>query len=338
MKHHTYYTAAAIWIVIWMIHAGVFSVFFPLTISIVRSAANVAGMMLVYYVAIFLVDRYLEQRRHLVFGIFITLCILMAVVFRTQINLLFPSENLREIVITGDDVNNARFGALITSIGVALMAVLLRTRQLRAIQEKRHWELLSKEREAQLRLLRSQINPHFLFNNLNNIYSLAVAGSDKTAPMLLRLSQLLRYVTYETREALSPLISEIEHVQAYIELLRMSMEEPVPVGFSVEGQTNCRVEPAILLPIVENCFKHGDYHSNPKALIRFSLQVKAEGILHFVAENSFDPQHVQKDQIGGVGLENIIKRLQLRFGESARLQTATIRDIFRVELEMPTSA
>lgn len=337
MKHHTYYTSAAIWGVIWMIHAGLFSVFFPLSVSIVRSAANVAGMMLVYYVTIFLVDRYLEQRRHLAFGIFVALCVLSAVVFRTQINLLFPSENLREIIITGDDINNARFGALITSIGVALMAVLLRTRQLRTIQEKRHWELISKEREAQLRLLRSQINPHFLFNNLNNIYSLAVAGSEKTAPMLLRLSQLLRYVTYETRESLSSLSSEIEHVQAYIELLRMSMEEPVSLDFSVEGHTDCRVEPAILLPIVENCFKHGDFHENPEAFIRLSLHVNVDGKLIFVAENSFDPQQKQKDSVGGVGLENIQKRLRLRFGDSALLQTHAGGRVFKAVLEMPTS-
>ncbi len=337
MKHHTYYTAAVIWLVIWIIHAGIFSFIFPLSVSILRSAANVAGMALVYYVTIFLVDRYLEQRRHLMFGMFTVLCIILAVVFRTQINLLFPNENLREIIITGDDINNARFGALITSIGVALMAALLRTRQWRAIQEQRHWELLSKEREAQLRLLRSQINPHFLFNNLNNIYSLAVVGSDKTAPMLLRLSQLLRYVTYETREALAPLASEIEHVQAYIELLRMSMEEPVQVDFSIEGRTDCRVEPAILLPIVENCFKHGDYHDNPEAFIRLTLTVHDDGWIGFTAENSFDPQQKQKDSAGGVGLENILRRLQLRFGESARLRTAAEGRVFRAELEMPTS-
>ncbi len=110
MKHHTYYTAAVIWLVIWIIHAGIFSFIFPLSVSILRSAANVAGMALVYYVTIFLVDRYLEQRRHLMFGMFTVLCIILAVVFRTQINLLFPSENLREIIITGDDINNARFG------------------------------------------------------------------------------------------------------------------------------------------------------------------------------------------------------------------------------------
>ncbi len=172
-------------------------------------------------------------------------------------------------------------------------------------------ELETLHAEAQLSYLKAQINPHFLFNTLNNIYAAATLQHPNTAQMILRLSDLLRYVTYDGQADHVPLSKEIAQINAYIELFQLKSERPLPITMKLEGDTgNRQIEPLLLLPFVENALKHSDLETNPDGFLRILLRIDSKHLL-FLVENSFDPDNQQKDEQGGVGLENIRQRLEL---------------------------
>ncbi len=195
-------------------------------------------------------------------------------------------------------------------------------------------ELEARHAEAQLNYLKAQINPHFLFNTLNNIYAAATLQHPRTADMVLRLSDLLRYVTYDGQSLLVPLSKEIAQIRAYIELFQLKSENPLPIYFEVEGNLDDRlIEPLLLLPFVENALKHGDVEINPNGFLRIMLRNEASKLVFWV-ENSFDPHNQQKDEQGGVGLENIRQRLELNHRGRSRFETRIDGHVFRAELTL----
>ena len=199
---------------------------------------------------------------------------------------------------------------------------------------QRQSELLAEQREAKLQFLRAQMNPHFLFNTLNNIYSLAVVRSEKTAPLVLRLSKLLEYVIYDAQKSRMPLAREVSVLEEYISLFQLQFENPREVEFSYQlSRRTILLEPLLLIPIVENCFKHADFAENDAAFVRLELRVDGKS-LQFTAENSFNPLQKQKDRTGGVGLENIRRRLQLQYPNRHRLHTRQEGNCFLLELEL----
>lgn len=173
---------------------------------------------------------------------------------------------------------------------------------------KRQAALAEKNREAELAFLRSQINPHFLFNSLNNIYSLSYKGSEKTTDAIMKLSELMRYMLYEKKETVS-LMTEWEYIHHFIVLQQLRYDYPLKTELSIEGATDhWEIPPYLLITLAENAFKHGDFSQNKP----FVLKIKAgTDVLDCYSENAIALQ--QKDTTGGIGLENICRRLELLF-------------------------
>ena len=181
-------------------------------------------------------------------------------------------------------------------------------------------EIEARHTQARLNFLKAQINPHFLFNTLNNIYSAAVLQHPRTADMVLRLSDLLRYVTYDGQAERVPIHKEIAQMRAYIDLFQLKSENPLSIRFEVEGDLqNGEIEPLLLLPLVENALKHGDLEEHPAGYLHILLR-KETKCLFFRVENSFNPADEQKDEVGGVGLDNIRQRLELNYPGRYRLE------------------
>ena len=200
--------------------------------------------------------------------------------------------------------------------------------------ELQHLELESKHTEAQLNYLKAQINPHFLFNTLNNIYAAATLQHPRTADMVLRLSELLRYVTYDAQANQVPLEKEIAQIRAYIDLFQLKSETPLPVQVDIIGDPiPYIIEPVLLLPMVENALKHGDLELNPAGFLNVKVDIRP-ATLHFVVTNSFDPQNRQKDAVGGVGLENVRQRLALNYPGKHRFDLSTDDRVFTADLEL----
>jgi len=191
------------------------------------------------------------------------------------------------------------------------------------ISNRQQAVLLEKEKlEAELNLLRLQINPHFLFNTLNNIYTLAYQSDKRAAPMIAKLSHLLRYLFSECQGHRVPLERELALLAHYIDLEQLRIGEESNVDFYVEGvESHHEMAPLILLTLVENCFKHSDIRSNSEGWIRLSVVV-ASGALTFRAENSVSPKIRTNSNSTGIGNLNIREQLALNYPESHRLEVA----------------
>lgn len=194
-----------------------------------------------------------------------------------------------------------------------------------AAQEARRREQREKEREvekikAELQFLRWQISPHFLFNALNNLVALARKKSDNLEPMLIHLSSLMRYMLYETDEKKMSLDKEVEYLQSFIRLQSLRSKDVfVDVGIDVPEGQQLYIEPMLLIPFVENAFKHGiDLIENPIIKIRLYT---VNSTLHFEVTNKYIPQaHGNKDEAHGLGLVNVQKRLNLLYGDRHSLK------------------
>ena len=172
-------------------------------------------------------------------------------------------------------------------------------------------ELETQNLTSELAFLKSQINPHFLFNTLNNIHTLAYKKSDLAPDSIMQLSELMRYMIYESDVEFVPLDKEIVHLRSFIDLQTLRFKSENIVDIQVNGDSSRHeVAPLLLLPFVENAFKHGS-NLNRDAAIRINLDCKKDGI-HFEVINDFNHSAaIEKDNTGGIGLENIRRRLEL---------------------------
>lgn len=204
-------------------------------------------------------------------------------------------------------------------------------------QERKSKEISHEKLQAELAFLKSQINPHFLFNTLNNIYSLAAEKSDQTEVAILKLAQLLRYTLYESNTESIGLEKEIAHIENYIELqkMRISSKKNIRISLHCEGNfAEKQIAPMLLIPFVENAFKHGlSYLSN--STIHFYLKIQ-ENCLYFEACNQkFEENHTTYIAEGnGIGLANVMRRLDLLYARNHTLQINETLEKYQVKLQI----
>lgn len=325
----------AIWIFMILVYAFIFSQFMGFQASLLRALSNVLPMAAIFYANLWLVNRYLEQKKFYSFIATTLIVFLIATSFRAEMNSVFPDFRRELILMTAK--RSWYVGALLTNLSVLVIGIFYQMLYNRYQREKRNLSIINEQREAQLQALRAQINPHFLFNTLNNIYSLAVVRSEKTADMVLKLSKLLRYVIYDSREAQVGLKKETEQLEEYIRLFQMRMEEPANIQFQYTGiEEGQQIEPMVLMSFLENGFKHGDFDTNPAAFLKADLKVENE-VLDFQMLNSKSDLNQQKDKQGGVGLDNIKKRLDLKYKEHYQLEIHDQQDQFFVHFKLAFS-
>jgi two-component system LytT family sensor kinase len=163
---------------------------------------------------------------------------------------------------------------------------------------------------AELILLKSKLNPHFLFNTLNNIDSLIQSDPEKASLSLIRLSEMMRYLTYETTSDFVELEKEVDYIRNFIELYRMRIKSPENISFSFEGDIRTPVSPALFIPLVENAFKFGLFTDIKPSL---EINLKSEkGIIVFEISNYFNKvTGIKSDGHSGMGIANLKRRLGL---------------------------
>ena len=201
-------------------------------------------------------------------------------------------------------------------------------------QERQQQAYITENQSLQLSLLRSQLNPHFLFNTLNNVYSLINEQSPNALTVVEKLSRLLRYSLYEKASVVS-LEKEWQFVEDFIELQRIRLDYTPCLLLDFPPQLPViELPPFTLLPFVENAFKHGELR-DPSRPVRIYLALKDKHFI-FTVENHLRAQ--RKDQVGGIGLENIRRRLALYYGNSADLlYVHNMTDTFAITLQIPLS-
>jgi two-component system LytT family sensor kinase len=195
--------------------------------------------------------------------------------------------------------------------------------------EKANKQLKEEVLKAELSFLKSQINPHFLYNTLNYIYSLAIPVSDQLSAAVLRLSDLMRYTLTEHPDGKVSLVKEVEYLESYIELFRMRFDPYFYVTFEVSGVTEQqRVASLLLIPFVENAFKHGVVNQKEHP-VRILLEVKGKNLC-FEVSNTINSS--QKDQSSGIGLLNIYRRLNLIYPDLHQMEVKKDGNTYKTTL------
>jgi len=204
-----------------------------------------------------------------------------------------------------------------------------------------HQEKLQVEKEklsAELQLLKAQLHPHFLFNTLNNLYSLVYEKSDKAPKMLMRLSGLLSYVLYECKANEVLLRKEISIIKDYVALEKERYGERLDVSFNFSGDIEDKmIAPMLFQPFIENAFKHGTSEQLGKVWMSIDLSVKKHE-LYFKIINSYDNNPVGVQEKPGVGIENVKRRLELLYPGNFKLQNGVEDDVYIVALSLELKA
>ncbi len=198
--------------------------------------------------------------------------------------------------------------------------------------EKQKVLMQSEKVNTELSFLKAQLNPHFLFNSLNSIYALANKKSDDTSEAIITLSELMRYMIYETDRALVPLEDELNYIKNYISLQTLRIKDSIGVRFNMHGSLDHKIEPLLLISFIENAFKYGTDFTG-KTDIRIKMTVEDEHLI-FEVINHISSLRKKNEHNSGVGLHNIKNRLNLLYPNNHELIITDENDHFRVFLTL----
>lgn len=245
------------------------------------------------------------------------------IAFMIAINLPFIPEAYRNNLSSvkpwtwsGSLIQNMDYTLLIMLSAIGLLFV-------RELFKRQHMvdQLQSDKLRLELDQLKSQIQPHFFFNTLNNLYALSLQGSPQTSVSIANLSSIMRYVLYEAREEKVLLAKEIAFMHSYLELERIRHSDERLIQFGVQGNPNgILIEPLLFLPLIENCFKHSLQHKIPGNQVQILMTIDEEEIT-FQTTNLKVATEQKSKQDGGIGLHNVKKRLELLYPGKHQLLT-----------------
>ncbi len=239
------------------------------------------------------------------------------------------------VLLLSNFFNNFRWEMILNVFGGILLILLFGT----ALKLSRDSFIRrQEEKNAELKLLKAQLNPHFLFNTLNNLYGLSVVKSDKLPSLMLKLSDLLRYSLYETKETFVPLEKEITYLENYISLEKIRLEDQTDIQFIQTGNLSSKkIAPMLFIVFVENAFKHLSDSPNKKSKVFVSIQEANEKIM-FTCENTIAATNLGEENLekgkSGIGLQNARKRLDLMYPEKYELQIDKNNLMYSVELTL----
>jgi LytS/YehU family sensor histidine kinase len=214
---------------------------------------------------------------------------------------------------------------------VAFVFMLLKLLKDQLLIQKRTLSLEKEKAETELKLLKTQLNPHFLFNTLNNIYSLSLSNSPVTSTSIGRLSEILDYLLYRCDSPYVPVSGEIHLLKNYIGLEKLRYDERLKIEFTCQVSEQVQIAPMILLSILENAFKHGTGNDAGKPVIRIDLHAD-RNLLTFKVVNTFQA----KDAVnaGNIGLSNLTRQLDLLYPQKHMLLIEQSENLFIVDLKL----
>ena len=200
--------------------------------------------------------------------------------------------------------------------------------------QRRYLRLKQEKLATEISYLKAQINPHFLFNALNNIYALSLSQSEETPESIMRLSRMMRYVVSESAHEWVPLEKELQYIQDYVDFQKLRMSDSCTLNFSVHGDSGNKViSPLVLIPFVENAFKYG---INPDKKSRIELEIKVdEKSVQAHIQNTMVVHDVLPEEKSEIGLQNTKKRLDFVYGNSYQLEIQKINDLYDVFISIP---
>jgi len=307
---------------------------------VINSFAIVTIHALISYINLsVLVKILLVHKQYIIYFISILLVISMGAFIQMAVFILLntlPQAQKTELVTLGFFINSA----------IAITYTVAITMSLKLVKYWYEKEQMAKtlkdlNRQTELLYLQAQINPHFLFNSLNSIYGMALKKSDQTPQLILKLSEILRYVLYEGKDQYVSLSNEIKYLQSYIDLEKTRYEGNVDISLEIKGDTEqFEIASMILIPFVENSFKHGLRARTGDMFLRLTIEVIDNQL--FVDIVNSKPKSIQTDDpkensYGGIGIENVKRRLSMIYPKQHKLKIINTHDTYRVYLEIMAS-
>jgi len=282
---------------------------------------------LVFYSASKIHQQFYENKRFLLYGLFLFVVLIFGTVLVRVIGRV--SDFFIEGTYTFGIGNYAFFRVFFFMLFGVLYQLLLEHKK----AEEKNKNLELEKRETELQFLKSQMNPHFFFNTLNNIYGLAYQKNDMTPKAILKLSEAMRYVIYETKSDQVSLMKELQFINNYIELERLRLVHKENLIYQNEvNWFGGKIAPLVLLPFVENCFKHSNIDEDEDSEINISIWIE-DGVLHLSCGNTMSGKANYKE--GGVGTSNVMKRLELLYGDKYSLHNESTSNSYFVLLKLP---
>ena len=305
----------------------IYTVVFLLTIAI--------GVYINLYL---LIPLFLNKGKFFLYGILLVLC----TVGSTWLNQL-TFEHIIDFFLPGyyfisyfDFLDLLKF----FSAFIAITSLIKLSKSYFMLMEARNqlMKMQKEKSEAELNALRVQVNPHFLFNGLNSIYSLVLKNSDKAPETILKLSEILRYIIYETPEEKVDLKRELDYMQHYIDIQKLRSGPRGKIEVSISGNPdNRKIAPLLFLPLIENSFKHGIKGETGDSFVMMKWTI-GDGFIRFIAENNKgQSDDIEMDHRQGIGLENLKQRLNMAYPGKHYFEITETEDRFKVELKIQTT-
>jgi len=292
------------------------------------------------YVSIYkLIPDYLITKRYILFGLY-SLYTFIVSVYLIMVSIFFSLIYIAQF--NYEAMNPVTKNILFVATGVYIVVLLvsaftllklnLKNSEETKILETKILETQLKLKEQELNYLKMQIHPHFLFNTLNTMYGFALKKADETPEMILKLSNLLDYLLYQVDKPFVSLNDEINHINDYIELEKMRFNDTLHINFETENiLVDTKIAPMLLLPFIENSFKHG---SLKKGILNVSIKLYCKKkSLFFEIKNTSNTNAISEN---GIGLDNIKKRLDLLYKDQYTLTINNENGLFKVNLKLNT--
>ena len=221
-----------------------------------------------------------------------------------------------------------------TVFAVLLLSTVSRLLMNKIQDDQKTINLKNEHLLSEMKFLKSQINPHFLFNSLNNIYSLVQSKDDIAPSMLIKLSEMLRYMLYECNDDFVVIEKEIQYINNFIVLQQLKTEFPQKIVFDYSQVNNStKIPPLLLIPFVENSFKHSNVEDINNGQVNIIIE-STQNSIEFKMSNTIPKTRINKDKTGGIGLENVKRRLELYYNKRYSLDINKTEKEFTVNLSI----
>lgn len=297
---------------------------------LVSGAVRVGMLITVGWINVaMLVPRFLLRRRYFIYAFWVLVLILVYLLVQSLYDTYVYGFIIggRRSSLASLLLYNFTHTSLYLVLTLALKFSIDWYEQAKLLQQSR-----VKQLQAEVGYLRSQLNPHFLFNALNNLYALTLRKSDNAPDVVLKLSEMMEYMLYESGEEMVAFDKELQYVRNFIELEQLRQEQRADISIEASGAVGrCKLPPFILLTLVENAFKHGISKMNGTGFLHIYIAVGS--VLDCKVENN-KPTDVQAAKKAGIGLDNLEKRLQLVYAGRHRLVIQNLDDRFIVHLQI----
>lgn len=300
--------------------------------SVIYTVVNAASYAIIIYGNIlFLYPVFYEKRRFVAYGISVALFLILIgmlkgyigiVLYRYVLFIKTPPVDLFELLSYVPGGVLIYVLSLVFRIALAYFTLKQQTE-----------EILLQKSQAELNLLKSQVQPHFLFNALNNIYYRVYKVDPPSAGLIERLSDIMRYFVDESPKEAVPVSTEVAFIENYMELERIRIRHGASINFEKAYNPELRIPPMLLMTFVENIFKHGIDKSRRRNRVTISLVQQNDFLLFKTSNRKIDPE--AHDQTGGFGIINLTKRLKLLYGDKFELAIDCEGELFNAFLKIP---